>query len=123
MATKKSIIDNERIREILSIRLDTLWKMLGQNEAGFLPDKNDEGATGKFDNKGAIFAPGGLVYQDVVERSIRYEPHGQIDGKSFREMIRYAMRFDNASLLGKTFIHPLSLSAMARDTRKTTTLD
>jgi hypothetical protein len=99
MATKKSIIDNELIREISAIRLDTLWKMLGQNEAGFLPDKNDEGATGKFDNKGAIFTPGGLVYQDVDERSIRYEPHGHIDGKSFREMIRHSMRFDNASLL------------------------
>lgn len=99
MATKKAVIDNELIREIVKIRLDTLWKMLGQYEAGFLPDKNDEGATGKFDNKGAIILPGGLVYQDVDERFIRYEPHGEIDGETFREKIREAMRYDNASLL------------------------
>jgi hypothetical protein len=99
MATKKAIINNELIREIVAIRLDTLWKMLAQNQAGFLPDKNDEGATGKFDNKGAIFVPGGLIYQDVDERFIRYSPYGRIDGASFREKIRESMRYDNATLL------------------------
>jgi len=99
MVTKKAIIDNELIREILAIRLDTLWKMLGQYAAGFLPDKDEEGATGKLDNKGAIFVPGGLVYQDVDENFIRYEPHGSISAASFREKIREAMRYDNASLL------------------------
>lgn len=99
MVTKKTIIDNELIREIVTIRLDTLWKMIGQYEAGFLPEKSDEGATGKFDNKGAIFIPGGLIYQDVDERFIRYTPYGQIDAAGFREKIREAMRYDNASLL------------------------
>lgn len=99
MATKKSIIDNELVREIISIRVDTLWKMLGQVQTGFLPGKNDEGATGKFDNKGAIFIPGGLIYQDVDEKFIRYAPYGQITGAEFREKIRDAMRFDNATLL------------------------
>lgn len=99
MATKKTIIDNELIREILSIRLDTLWKMIGQYSSGFLPDKSDEGATGKFDNKGAIFIPGGLIYQDVDERFIRYTPYGSITGPQFREKIRESMRYDNASLL------------------------
>lgn len=99
MATKKAIIDNELIREIISIRIDTLWKMLGQVSAGFLPGKNDEGATGKFDNKGAIFIPGGLIYQDVDERFIRYEPYGKIKGDEFREKLRQSMRFDNATLL------------------------
>ena len=65
MVTKKAIIDNELIREIVAIRLDTLWKMIGQHDVGFLPASYDEGATGKFDNKGAIFIPGGLIYQDV----------------------------------------------------------
>lgn len=99
MATKKAIIDNELIREIIAIRLDTLWKMLGQYDAGFFPDINDEGATGKFDNKGAIFVPGGLVYQDVDEKFIRYEPYGTISAAAFGEKIREAMRYDNASLL------------------------
>lgn len=73
--------------------------MIGQHEVGFLPESCDEGATGKFDNKGAIFIPGGLIYQDVDERFVRYNSYGQIDGESFRKKIREAMRYDNASLL------------------------
>lgn len=99
MATKKTIIDNELIKEIVAIRLDTLWKMIGQYAAGFMPEKSDEGATGKFDNKGAIFIPGGLIYQDVDERFIRYTPYGHIEGAEFREKIRESMRYDNATLL------------------------
>jgi hypothetical protein len=99
MATKKSIIDNELIKEIITIRLDTLWKMLGQKQAGLLPKKEEEGATGKYDNKGAIFIPGGLIYQDVDEKFIRYSPYGPISAKDFRENIRKAMRYDNATLL------------------------
>jgi hypothetical protein len=37
-----------------------------------LPKIDEEGATGKFDNKGTIFIPGGLVYRDVDEQNIRY---------------------------------------------------
>ena len=99
MVTKKAIIDNELIREIVAIRLDTLWKMLGQYQAGFMPDINDEGATGKFDNKGAIFTPGGLVYQDVDEQFINYSSYGEIDAQTFREKVRESMRYDNATLL------------------------
>ena len=99
MATKKSIIDNELIREIIAIRLDTLWKMLSQADRGFLPSVSDEGATGKFDNKGAIFLPGGLVYQDVDEQFIRYDQYGDITCEGFREKVREAMRYDNATLL------------------------
>lgn len=99
MVSKKAVIDNELIKEIISIRLDTLWRMLGQARDGFLPGKNDEGATGKFDNKGAIFLPGGLIYQDVDERFIRYDSYGKITGAEFREKIRSCMRYDNATLL------------------------
>ncbi len=106
MVTKKAIIDNELIREIVTIRLDTLWKMLGQKNAGFMPDKNDEGATGKFDNKGAIFIPGGLIYQDVDERFIRYSSYGQISAAEFRKKMRDSMRCDNATLLYPDGIAP-----------------
>lgn len=99
MVTKKSIIDNELLKEIIIIRFDTLWRMLGQDASGFMPAKDDEGATGKFDNKGAIFIPGGLVYQDVDEQFIRYKQYGSISGKEFREKIRDAMKYDNATLL------------------------
>jgi len=99
MIPKKQIVDNELMKELISIRLDTLWRMLEQNRLGFLPEINEEGATGKYDNKGAIFIPGGLIYQDVDERFIRYEPYGQITSTQFREKIRQAMCYDNATLL------------------------
>jgi hypothetical protein len=31
---------------------------------GLFPEPYEEGATGKLDNKGAIFIPGGLIYKD-----------------------------------------------------------
>jgi hypothetical protein len=99
MIPKKQIVDNELMKEIISIRLDTLWRMLEQSRLGFLPEIHEEGATGKYDNKGAIFIPGGLIYQDVDERFIRYESYGQITSTQFREKIREAMCYDNATLL------------------------
>ena len=91
MTYKKSIIENELMKEIISIRIDTLWKMIGQKTENKLPEINEEGATGKFDNKGAIFIPGGLVYQDVDEQSIRYETRRVMIGSKFRDRIRSAM--------------------------------
>jgi hypothetical protein len=96
---QRKLIDNELMREIITIRLDTLWKMLGQKKEGFLPGTHEEGATGKFDNKGAIFIPGGLIYQDVDEMAVAYEKHSSITPATFRKKIRQAMRYDNATLL------------------------
>ena len=70
MVTKKKIIENELMKEIVSIRVDALWKMLSQKKDGLFPEPYEEGATGKFDNKGAIFIPGGLIYKDVDEMPI-----------------------------------------------------
>lgn len=99
MIPKKTVFGNELIREIIAIRADTLWKMLGHRKAGFLPEANEEGATGRFDNKGAIFIPGGLIHQDVDEKPIRYERYGTIETDAFRKRIRTAMQYDNATLL------------------------
>ena len=99
MVTKKNIIGNELMKEVITIRTDTLFRMLKQIRAGFFPKAYEEGATGRYDNKGAIFIPGGLIYQDVDERFIRYEQYGSISAGEFRTKIRDAMRFDNATLL------------------------
>ncbi|MDW7773339.1 MAG: hypothetical protein SCH71_10655 [Desulfobulbaceae bacterium] len=106
MISKKNLLSSELIREIIAIRVDTLWKMLGQQKAGFMPESDEEGATGKYDNKGAIFIPGGLIYQDVDEKSIVYERYGIIEAEEFRNRIRSAMHFDNATLLYKDGMAP-----------------
>ena len=99
MQPNKKIIDNILIKELIAIRTDTLWRMLSLLEQGQLPDRNEEGATGKLDNKGAIFVPGGLVYQDVDDKEIIYEPMDTFNGTTFRAQIRESMHYDNATLL------------------------
>jgi hypothetical protein len=99
MIAKRTILGNELIKEIISIRTDTLWKMLGQKKNKMLPGVTEEGATGKYDNKGAIFVPGGMVYQDVDENPIEYESCGAMDTGPFNAKIKSAMRYDNATLL------------------------
>jgi hypothetical protein len=97
--SKKAILDNILLRELIAIRTDTLWRMLSYLRQGQLPGINEEGATGKLDNKGAIFIPGGLIYQDVDERQISYEPWDKLDEAGFREKIRTSMLYDNATLM------------------------
>lgn len=99
MSLKKEIIDNILMKELIAIRTDTLWRMLSLLDRGNLPGVNEEGATGKLDNKGAIFIPGGLIYQDVDDRQITYEAIDAFDEIVFRKIIRESMRFDNATLL------------------------
>ena len=50
-------------------------------------------------DKGAIFIPGGLIYQDVDENQIAYEPQGVLNEARFREKIRASMQYDNATLM------------------------
>ena len=99
MITPKKLLNNELMKELISIRVDTLWKMIGLKKDGHFPSSNEEGATGKFDNKGAIFIPGGLIFQDVDEMPITYKACGEISSDIFREKVRSAMRYDNATLL------------------------
>ena len=99
MPSKKGILNNVLLKELIAIRTDTLWRMLSHLRQGQLPGINEEGAAGKLDNKGAIFIPGGLICQDVDEKQISYDPWNVIDEAGFREKIRNSMQYDNATLI------------------------
>ena len=99
MTTKKEIIGSVLFRELAAIRTDSLWRMLACLRRDQLPDINEEGATGKLDNKGAIFIPGGMINQDVDGKEIAYDPVMPLNEKAFRKTIRRSMRYDNATLL------------------------
>jgi len=99
MPPKKEILGNVLLKELIAIRTDTLWRMLSFFQQDQLPEVNEEGATGKLDNKGAIFIPGGLIYQDVDEKQISYDSLGSLNELVFREKIRASMQYDNATLL------------------------
>jgi hypothetical protein len=99
MLSKKEIIGNVLLKELIAIRTDSLWRMLTWLRQDQLPGIHEEGATGKLDNKGAIFIPGGLVYRDVDENEIYYEPLKSMSESRFREKIRDSMQYDNATLL------------------------
>ncbi len=98
MPSKTEIIGSLLIKELIAIRTDTLWRMLALLKRDQLPEVNEEGATGKLDNKGAIFIPGGLIYQDVDEKEIDYKPQ-KLDAALFRRIIRESLKYDNATLL------------------------
>jgi hypothetical protein len=99
MSVAKDIVGSLLFRELVAIRTDTLWRMLFCLDRGQLPGVYEEGATGKLDNKGAIFIPGGLIHQDVDDKRVTYDAIEGLDEMVFREMIRESMRFDNATLL------------------------
>ena len=45
MPSKKAIIGNVLLKELIAIRSDTLWRMLDYLQKGQLPGKNEEGAS------------------------------------------------------------------------------
>lgn len=98
MQPKSDIIGSVLLQELIAIRTDTLWRMLARLKKGQLPGINEEGATGKLDNKGAIFIPGGLICQDVDEKEIVYESI-VLTESLFRNKVRESFQFDNATLL------------------------
>ena len=98
MATKKELLGNELMKEIISIRLDSLWNMIALKLSGRLPPVDAEKATGDFDDKGALFVPGGFVLLDWEENPIRRRPYAGT-AERFRRSVRSAMRHDGAHLL------------------------
>lgn len=99
MLNKRDLIGNELLREIIRIRVDALGRMLELQKVGRLPRVHEEGATGDFDNKGAIFLPGGLVFEDSDREPIRKDHYAQLTRTAFRKVVRDCMQQDNATLL------------------------
>ena len=99
MVAIRDILRNELMNEIVSIRVDTLWKMFALKKDGRLPKVDEEGATGDFDNKGAMFVPGSLVFGDSDKKAIVKTPFKGTSVKEFRSALRESMRLDNATLL------------------------
>jgi hypothetical protein len=94
----KNIVDNELMKQIISARIDTLWHMLSLKKEGKMPKIEFEGATGRYDNKGGIFVPGGIILEDSDETQIEYTKR-KFTSQEFRDEIQTAMKFDNATLL------------------------
>ena len=109
MPSKKAIIGNVLLKELIAIRTDTLWRIFDYLQKGELPEINEEGATGKLDNKGAIFIPGGLIYQDVDENQIAYKPLGALNETRFRNY-----RLDLVSARKDVNIDPDRIAKRAR---------
>lgn len=99
MITKKELIGNELLREIIQTRMDALAKMLELQKRDRLPKIYEEGATGDFDNKGALFVPGGLVVEDSDRHPIRKDEYDHLTRTAFRKLVRNCMQNDNATLL------------------------
>ncbi len=93
------LLNNALMRELLAVRIDTMWRMLRLQRDGRLPPVTAEGASGHLDNKGALFVPGGLVFRDSDRQRIRRKPAGMLDEQRFRRRVREAMRHDNATLM------------------------
>lgn len=98
-----TIIYSELMKEIIKIRIDTVWKMFALIEDGYFPEPEEEGATGDFDNKGALFIPGGLLFEDADGNQLGKKDlmHRYYD--NFSETVRYAMKHDNATVFYEDF--------------------
>ena len=99
MATKRELLGSELMKEIVRIRIDTLWYMLALKQHGRLPPLEAEKSTGDFDDKGALFMPGGFVFQDWEGSPIRVERYRDWSAEGFRKLVREVMRFDGVHLL------------------------
>jgi hypothetical protein len=97
--TRKELIDNELIKTILIARIDTAWRMLSLKQDNLLPKIEDEGATGAYDNKGALFIPGGIVFEDSDSEPISIMQLEDKRSSNFRANVLKSMQHDNATLL------------------------
>ncbi len=99
MASKRELLGNELMTEIVRIRIDTLWSMLALRRAGRFPATDTEKSTGLLDDKGALFMPGGFVFEDWEGNAIKRQRLRDRSATGFRKAVREAMRYDGVHLL------------------------
>ncbi len=100
------LLKNELLKFIVSVRVDSLCKMINLYLKGYLPAPDEEGATGSLDNKGAMFVPGGLVIEDSDKNLVLAPKKAKSLTKSkFLSIIQSAMFHDNATLIYKNKIY------------------
>ena len=97
----KAILGNVLMREIIAIRLDTLWKMLGWAQTDSLPISMKKAPPVNWTTRApSSFRAAWSIAMD--EKPITYSPEPGWDAAIFRRRIRAAMRYDNATLLFRT---------------------
>ena len=100
------LLNNELLKVVIKARLDSLCKMINLYKQGYLPASSDEGATGSYDNKGALFVPGGLVMEDIDKNLVLAPKKAKVLSKNvFVKQIQSALKHDNATLLYKNKIY------------------
>ncbi|MFW5852652.1 MAG: hypothetical protein ACOCUR_01345 [Nanoarchaeota archaeon] len=97
--SRREILGNELMKEIVSIRIETLWKMIYLREENMLPGVLEEGATSEHDNKGAMFLPGGFIPKDSDEMTPKVTLYQDKSPETFRQYVKASMQLDNATLL------------------------
>ncbi len=100
MASKKELVGSTLVATVLEARIDSLWKAIKDKQKGSLLEKNMEGATGFYDNKGGLFIPGGFVYEDSEGDTPSIDDYFSLKTPDeFRGFVFSAMKKDNATLI------------------------
>ncbi|MBD3164790.1 hypothetical protein GF323_06335 [Candidatus Woesearchaeota archaeon] len=104
MVSKRHIVDNTLMRLLIGIKYDTFWKMVSSRTSE-IPSVGDEGATGKLDNKGAIFLPY-MVSWDSGGREINLIGWDTLSENEFCYKVTKSLERDGATMLSPKGIAP-----------------
>ena len=102
---KQNILESQLIRVILSNAVyDTMWRMVGFRELDEMPDKGEEGVSGRKYSKGLLYAPRSMVTWDVDTIDNKGIPTKRFNSRpvtidEFTNNILTALEHDGATLL------------------------
>lgn len=102
---KQNILESQLIRVILSNAVyDTMWRMVGFRELDEMPDKGEEGVSGRKYSKGLLYAPRSMVTWDVDTVDNHSIPTERFNSRpvtidEFTKQILAGLEHDGATLL------------------------